>query len=183
MAWSDCLQTQYSGNYLYTACVACVKLSILFQYHRILGHASRPYFRWQVRALMGMVVIWTICIFMMSVTICIPLQRFWNPSVPGGCLNITDFYYGMQIPNILTDIFIVVCPVYEVYSQYFRQGRGLGRSKSSMIVALGLMFALGFMYVWGRLSKSSAHTKTHTQNLHLRHCQIGRIPTDRQGQL
>lgn len=90
------LQTQYSGNYIYTACIACVKLSILCQYHRILGSAARTYFRWQVRALMAIVILWTIIIFMLSATFCIPLERFWNPQVPGGCLSITDFYYGQS---------------------------------------------------------------------------------------
>lgn len=87
-------QTQYSGNYIYTACIACVKLSILCQYHRILGSAAQSYFRWQVRALMAIVVLWTIIIFMLSATFCIPLERFWNPQIPGGCLSISDFYYG-----------------------------------------------------------------------------------------
>lgn len=51
----------------------------------------------------------------------------------------------MQIPNIVTDIFIIICPTYEVYSQYFRHGNGFGRSRSSGIAALSMMFGLGFM--------------------------------------
>lgn len=138
-------QTQYAGNYLYTACIACVKFSILSQYDRILGPNAQSYFRWQVRGLMGLVLVWCLSIFVLSTTLCIPLNKFWNPTIPGGCLDITDFYFGMQIPNILTDLFIIICPIYEVYRRYPSHVYSTRQARSSMKTAIATMFALGFL--------------------------------------
>lgn len=138
-------KTQYSGSYLYTACIACVKLSILCQYNRILGPTARPHFRWQVWTLMAVVGIWALSIFTLSITICIPLEKFWNPTKPGSCLDLTAFYYGLQIPNIFTDLLILVCPIWEVYHQYPSHVHGSKHARSSMKAAIGMMFTLGLL--------------------------------------
>ncbi|KAK3045665.1 hypothetical protein LTR09_012775 [Extremus antarcticus] len=96
---------------------------------------------------MALVAAWCLIIFMLSVTLCIPLDKFWNLQKPGGCLEIKAFYYGMQIPNILTDFFIVVCPVHEVYHRYPSHVHNSRRTKSSMKAAIGMMFVLGFLWV------------------------------------
>lgn len=94
---------------------------------------------------MGVVLVWCVSIFVLSTTLCIPLSKFWNPTIPGGCLDITDFYFGMQIPNILTDLFITICPIYEVYRRYPSHVYSTRQARSSMKTAIATMFALGFL--------------------------------------
>lgn len=94
---------------------------------------------------MGVVLVWCLSIFVLSTTLCIPLARFWNPTLPGGCLDITDFYYGMQIPNILTDLCIIICPIYEVHRRYPSQVYISRQARASMKTAVISMFVLGFL--------------------------------------
>ncbi|ETN44725.1 uncharacterized protein HMPREF1541_10395 [Cyphellophora europaea CBS 101466] len=56
-------------------------------------------------------VIWIILFIGLSVFQCIPLQRAWNPMIPGKCLNIKALFIGNAVPNILTDAVMVVLPI------------------------------------------------------------------------
>ncbi|KAK4962539.1 hypothetical protein LTR10_000165 [Elasticomyces elasticus] len=42
------------------------------------------------------------------------MRKVWRPEVPGTCINLVHFYYGLQIPNIITDIWIVISPIREL---------------------------------------------------------------------
>lgn len=42
------------------------------------------------------------------------MEKNWYPQVEGTCIPIVPFYYGLQIPNILTDLLIIVVPIREV---------------------------------------------------------------------
>ena len=44
------------------------------------------------------------------------MPKLWSldPTTPGTCIDIVKFYYGLQIPNILTDLLIIVVPIREV---------------------------------------------------------------------
>ncbi|KAK3666586.1 hypothetical protein LTR22_002530 [Elasticomyces elasticus] len=42
------------------------------------------------------------------------MQKVWRPDVPGTCINLVQFYYGLQIPNIITDVWIVISPIREL---------------------------------------------------------------------
>ncbi|KAK5124276.1 hypothetical protein LTR85_001979 [Meristemomyces frigidus] len=129
------MKTQYSGSFIYPLCIACIKLSTLFQYRRLFFSHSRA-FLWQVNILIGVVTLWCVCIIFAAAFICQPIWKLWEPMTEGKCLNLAAFYYGMQIPNIITDLAIILCPV--------RQIAGLDLSHKMRIGALS-MFALGMI--------------------------------------
>lgn len=57
------------------------------------------------------VLIWAIVSCTAGAVVCVPLQRLWNPTVAGTCFNLSKFYVGIQIPNVITDIAIFVIPL------------------------------------------------------------------------
>ena len=115
-------QTQYSGFYLYPACITFIKLSILYRYWRIFpegtlwGPAPKLWlpFRTQVKVIVFFVILWCIGVMIASAVFCVPLPKFWRPQPRGYCYDFRLFYYGVQIPIILTDILLSVCPAYEL---------------------------------------------------------------------
>lgn len=106
-------QTQYSGSFLYPACITFVKLSILMQYRRLFSHHSRN-FHWQINVLITIVAVWGAGIILTAFFLCVPMEKNWHPMVKGTCIPILPFYYGLQIPNIITDVLIIVVPIREV---------------------------------------------------------------------
>lgn len=64
------------------------------------------------------------------------MEKNWHPQVEGTCIPIIPFYYGMQIPNIVTDLLIIVVPIREVMLLQLNK-----RLKTGAIT----MFALGII--------------------------------------
>lgn len=126
---------QYSGSFLYPACITFVKLSILMQYRRLFSHHSRS-FHWQINVLITLVALWGGGIILTAFFLCVPMEKNWNTSVEGTCIPIIPFYYGLQIPNIVTDLLIIVVPIREVMKLALNK-----RLKTGAIT----MFALGIV--------------------------------------
>ena len=58
---------------------------------------------------------WCISIIMVSVFQCIPMQKIWNPTLEGHCINLKASFIGNAIPNILTDVAILALPMQQVW--------------------------------------------------------------------
>jgi hypothetical protein len=62
-----------------------------------------------------MVVLWGFGVCLVGGFICIPLRKLWDTTVSGGCLNLGQYYYGLQVPNIITDAIILIMPMRVVW--------------------------------------------------------------------
>lgn len=105
-------KVQYFGTFLYTSTVTLTKVSILAMYWRVLPSAN---VRRNVYICGGIVLLWTVAVCITGAIACLPVYKIWTPGIEGTCINWAAFYYGMQIPNILTDIYIVVIPIREIF--------------------------------------------------------------------
>ena len=83
------------------------------QYRRLFSHHSRN-FHWQINVLITIVAVWGAGIILTAFFLCVPMEKNWHPTVKGTCIPILPFYYGLQIPNIITDVLIIVVPIREV---------------------------------------------------------------------
>ena len=68
-----------------------------------------------VNGAIAFVGFWCIAVLLCAAVYCIPLQEVWNPTLPGHCIDVGAFYYGVQIPSIVTDILLLICPLYEIH--------------------------------------------------------------------
>ncbi|KAK6610437.1 hypothetical protein H4I96_02035 [Botrytis cinerea] len=97
---------------LYVTCVCFTKLSLLLMYRRIFPVRS---IKIGSIILGGLSVAWCISIIMVSVFQCIPMQKIWNPTLEGHCINLKASFIGNAIPNILTDVAILALPMQQVW--------------------------------------------------------------------
>lgn len=107
--FSPC-QCYFAATMLFVVSAAAIKLSILFFYHRIF---PTRVFR-NVSIAIGVAVIaWFVLYVFLIFFACIPLEYFWDKTLPGGhCVNIDDTsYYGTSPPDIVTNIAILILPV------------------------------------------------------------------------
>lgn len=74
----------WASVWIYYLGLMFTKLSILFQYLRIFPDKR---FRFWCFTLMGVIIGWTGWAFFSALFACWPIQHFWNPSIPGACLN------------------------------------------------------------------------------------------------
>ncbi|EPS32393.1 hypothetical protein PDE_07353 [Penicillium oxalicum 114-2] len=127
------LKTLFTGSILYTLCVASIKLSILMLYKRLFP--VRP-MKAAVQVVSLIIILWAACGILAGCFTCIPTEKLWNPMIPGGCMDLGKFYYGLQIPNIVTDAVILVMPMHIVW--------GLPISKAQK-TGLSIIFILGLL--------------------------------------
>ncbi|KAI9933726.1 hypothetical protein MW887_004798 [Aspergillus wentii] len=106
------LKTLASGSFLYTLCVACIKLSILALYKRLF---PIKFMVNSVNFVAALLVLWAFGVCLIGAVTCIPFEKLWNPMIPGGCIDLPKFYYGSQVPNIVSDAVILVMPMRVVW--------------------------------------------------------------------
>ncbi|EMF11630.1 uncharacterized protein SEPMUDRAFT_149566 [Sphaerulina musiva SO2202] len=98
----------WASVWLYYLGLMFTKLSILFQYLRIFPDRR---FRFWCISLMALVCGWTCWAFFSALFACWPIQHFWNPSIPGACLNRLAVWFSNAAMNIITDIATTILPL------------------------------------------------------------------------
>lgn len=78
---------------------------------------------------------WAVAVCIVGGLACIPARKLWNPQIEGTCMKWAPLYLGIQIPNIVTDIFVVVIPLREVF--------GLTMIKMQKIILVGIFGIAG----------------------------------------
>ncbi|KAE8153804.1 hypothetical protein BDV25DRAFT_136554 [Aspergillus avenaceus] len=107
------LKIGYSNSFVYTACVTFIKLSILALYKRLF---SVPRMILAANVVAAFVLLWAVSVCVVGVVLCLPVNKFWDRAVEGTCLDPAKYYYGQQIPNIVTDVVLLIMPMKPVWS-------------------------------------------------------------------
>ncbi|KAE8395882.1 integral membrane protein [Aspergillus alliaceus] len=131
------MKTLPSGTFLYPLCITFVKLSIVTFYKRLF-----PVKPMAIAAnVVGLIVIlWCLAVCLVGAMTCIPFRKLWQPQVPGRCINLAQFHYGLQIPNILTDAVILVMPMRVVWSLQVSRARKIILSGIFLLGLVTLIF-------------------------------------------
>ncbi|CDM35154.1 hypothetical protein CBS147339_7059 [Penicillium roqueforti] len=93
---------------IYQTSLISTKMSILLQYKRVF---STPHMRracWLLIGFLGFYGAWTIISAWAN---CVPLAKFWDPTVPGFCLDKKALWFSNSAIHILTDTLILIYPM------------------------------------------------------------------------
>jgi hypothetical protein len=111
--------------YFYPPAVCFSKLAILWLYLRIFTTKTYRYLAYILAFILvlNMVMCWIIASVM-----CRPFRFHWDKSIPGGrCLNEQAIFTWFRVPNIITDVAMLVLPLPVVWNLHtsFNQKIGL----------------------------------------------------------
>jgi hypothetical protein len=85
-----------------------VKFSILFQYKRIF---RTPFAR---KIFIGLIV-WLSCYALFcegsSIITCWPIAKYWDDTIPGGCVDRSNLHYVIAGFNIINDFILLCAPM------------------------------------------------------------------------
>lgn len=123
---------------VYCTAVALIKLSLLLMYMRIF-----PVKSFELGAyILGFITIgWAIAINCVSIFQCQPIKKAWLPTIPGSCIDLKASFIGNAVPNILTDVAILMMPVGQVWRL---------QMSPTQRASLCFMFLLGSLCVFRR---------------------------------
>lgn len=110
---------------IYFPAMTFPKLAILALYMRIFT-AHRRY-RIAVYTTGTVMVLWSVAGIITCLAYCKPFAYAWNKTIPGGkCGDTMTAYRFISIPNIVTDIVILVLPLPAIYKLHISPGAKLG---------------------------------------------------------
>ena len=99
----------FAMEILYLPSAALPKITVLCLYLRVFVRRDA---RMTCFCLLGFVAATWIAYLLAAVLQCKPLAYKWDRTIPGGrCFNIEAFYKTTSVPNILTDLIILVLPI------------------------------------------------------------------------
>ncbi|EAW12405.1 putative integral membrane protein Pth11-like [Aspergillus clavatus NRRL 1] len=131
------LKIGWSNSFVYTGCILFIKLSILALYKRLF---SIPRMIIAANLIAAFVILWALGVFMVGALFCLPVQKFWKPELEGTCIDSAKFYYGQQIPNILTDVVLLIMPIKVVWALQISKTQKLLLSGVFVVGILTLIF-------------------------------------------
>ncbi|KJZ75160.1 hypothetical protein HIM_05354 [Hirsutella minnesotensis 3608] len=102
------LQALYATILAYSFTHLSVKFSILFQCKRIFTERSAQ------RLFLGLIswlTVYGLFCFLSSTFTCVPVAKYWDDTLPGGCLNRSTLHYFLAGFNIMNDIMLLAAPV------------------------------------------------------------------------
>jgi len=129
------LQSSWAALLCYQLSLTCSKISILLLYLRVLTYSWARRAAW---VLVAVVVIYNTLYFVSTLTLCVPIEALWNPTVRGSCHTGPVYMWTAIGFHIVTDFLMFALPLPVVITMTV--------ARSQRIVLL-FIFALGFLYV------------------------------------
>lgn len=129
---------------VYCATVGVIKISILLMYSRIF-----PTREFRIAAyILGIIVVsWVIAINFVSVFQCVPIEKTWNPTMLGHCIDLKVSFIGNAVPNILTDIAILSLPTRVVWKLHATLTHRLSVIVVFLLGSLCVFLIMGFDWI------------------------------------
>ncbi|KAK4150068.1 hypothetical protein C8A00DRAFT_37347 [Chaetomidium leptoderma] len=126
----------YIGEILFFTTLALIKWSVLAMFYRIF---PTRFMKWGYIILGSMTAAWWIAVMLVTIFQCTPVHKMWDLAAEGTCINANVFYISTNgVPNIVTDVMILVLPMWEVYKLH------VSRSQK---IAIACSFLLGWIVV------------------------------------
>ncbi|KAH0287443.1 hypothetical protein M436DRAFT_76654 [Aureobasidium namibiae CBS 147.97] len=133
----EIFKIQYTGVIQYPLCVLFTKLSILYQYRRLFPNHD---FKLVTSVLIAITIMWCTAVMMTGIFMCTPISKAWSPMMKDGrCIALVPYYYGMQIPNVVTDLIILLMPFNEIRRLELSWKRKLGVGFASFLWVISLV--------------------------------------------
>jgi hypothetical protein len=106
------IQLAFAFQLLYVLALSLVKSSILCFYRRAFVD-SRVMLA--VNVLFGVVAMWASAHTMAIIFVCKPVSYQWDLTIPGRCGDQIKLFQSLISTNILTDVLIMILPVYSMF--------------------------------------------------------------------
>ncbi|KAJ5292972.1 uncharacterized protein N7443_008925 [Penicillium atrosanguineum] len=93
---------------IYQTSLFSTKISMLLQYRRVF---STPRMRLACAIFLGFIVVYGTWSVVSAWANCVPLAKFWDPTVPGFCFDKKALWFSNSAIHILTDLLILIFPM------------------------------------------------------------------------
>ncbi|CAM1504280.1 Fc.00g018710.m01.CDS01 [Cosmosporella sp. VM-42] len=121
---------------LYVYNLVWTKISFLLMFYRIFHF---PHFKRWAYVIGAFIIAWVICITFLFIFICVPVQKVWNPELPGHCIDQVGTWIANAASTIVSDLAILLLPLPSVWKLQLRKAEK---------IAITVAFSLGFFVIF-----------------------------------
>ena len=164
MRWLTSYKFLYVSFVLYDLAIVGAKVSILLQLSAIFSGSKRGYFYWASMALIIINIVFYIALSFALIFQCKPLEKAWNPTVEGTCVNQDALLTSSGPFNIVSDFLIFVLPLWAIWKLQLPLRRRLEVSGAFAIALFGCICSAVRLVYSNRLQKSGDATWVIMQN-------------------
>ncbi|KAH9204281.1 hypothetical protein DL95DRAFT_255163, partial [Leptodontidium sp. 2 PMI_412] len=111
-------KTVYAAEMFYYSTQCLLKFSILAFYWRIFS-VSTGFFsiRYQIYCMIFVVGAWYVASTLVTAFQCVPVAAIFDASLrpDANCVELQAFFFGVSIPNILSDLFLIILPIPSIW--------------------------------------------------------------------
>ncbi|KAH8698007.1 hypothetical protein BGW36DRAFT_281749, partial [Talaromyces proteolyticus] len=100
---------------IYCPVMLMAKLSVLFQLNRIFVVSRTTLIYWLTQVLIGGNICCYLSLALALGLSCIPRAKLWDPELPGHCISSTSSIIASSVINIVSDVTILILPVFAVW--------------------------------------------------------------------
>ncbi|KAI9035838.1 Major Facilitator Superfamily protein [Aspergillus affinis] len=111
------LRLLYAIYFVYDIGLFFTKLSALLFLSRIFPwHANSKWFNYTIVATHCLNCAWLAGIIFGTVFMCNPVEKGWNPTLPGHCGTTSALWLGSAIPSVIIDLIILLLPLPKIWT-------------------------------------------------------------------
>ena len=131
------IQIFFAAEFFYVLTILFAKFAVLLLYCSLFPGKR---FELCAKIIATVVLAWATACILVAIFSCKPVQGFWNLDVKmhSACIDSTKFYIGNAIPNIVTDVAILLLPMRKIWNLQMSAKRK---------VAVSGMFLMGGLLV------------------------------------
>ncbi|CBX99396.1 hypothetical protein LEMA_P086350.1 [Plenodomus lingam JN3] len=112
-----CLKYFWVAQTPYKIVVCLNKTSVLLLYKRIF---ITRHFQWLCISALVIIIGSGVASTLAAILQCIPIQRSWDKSIEGTCIDNSKFWLANAVLNISTDVLVLALPVREIYKLHLK---------------------------------------------------------------
>ncbi len=101
-------QTVFFSQLTYVLGMSTIKFSALLYYRRLFPTEGFKKVVWIVFVYQ---MAWMITFLVLFIFKCVPVERFWDRSIPGRCINLSVMYFMNGLTNLFSDVVILAMPL------------------------------------------------------------------------
>ncbi|KAJ4418763.1 hypothetical protein N0V82_005328 [Gnomoniopsis sp. IMI 355080] len=104
-----CLKCLLALECMYNVTMVAVKFSFCFLYLRLF-----PMLKYRVCAIAGFILTFGCTFIIVGLLQCTPMEKIWEPTHPGTCLNTTAIFLSNAGLHIFSDVMLLILPITQV---------------------------------------------------------------------
>lgn len=113
--------------FIYDAGLFLTKLSVQLFLRRVFPkNNSGTWFNLGLWVAHSINLAWLIGIVFGTVFLCDPINKSWNPSMPGQCGSTSSLYIGSAVPSVTIDLIVLILPLPKLWSLHIDRSRKIG---------------------------------------------------------